>query len=426
MIGHSTEVTHTSMEDEIMNSTPEITNDPLLFDKLLEPIAASLQQLDQEPLSRAAKKLRFRLFVRVLLFRLFAQIQSLGLLVLDLKTTLAARDLGLPVLGLATIHDAFVRYPLAWFLQLTQALLADGVLLMIPELQVFGPLWCVDSSWWPLVHQLGWLQAQGFKGVRLHLGLSLNLLCPAAFVLSYDKSPTSTERPSLLALVVAGVTYITDRGYVSLPLYRELMERGAFFLIRERHNLRYRVLSELELTLEHLAGLAALSACRDEIIQLTRDAGGTVLRLVSFRCGGHYFVLATNRFDLTTAQLIRLYSWRWQVELLFRAWKHTLGALHLINLSERGIAIQFQVLLLASLLWVRLQQQVAQQAAASGVPAAAPQVVSPSPFPRTVTARLSTVFRVAWRLLKPAWRVLTNCLAQPFSVYLTAWAELNL
>jgi hypothetical protein len=49
---------------------------------LLEPIEASLQQRDSEPLSLAAKKLRFRLFV---------QIESLGMLVLDLKTNLAVR-----------------------------------------------------------------------------------------------------------------------------------------------------------------------------------------------------------------------------------------------------------------------------------------------------------------------------------------------
>jgi hypothetical protein len=83
------------------------------------------------------------------------------------------------------------------------------------------------------------------------------------------------------------------------------MERRAFFLIRERHHLRDRVLSELELTLEHLVGLAALSACRDEIIQLQRDECGTVLQLVSFRCGAHYFRLVTNRFDLTPAQIMR-------------------------------------------------------------------------------------------------------------------------
>lgn len=401
-----------------MNSTTEITTDPLLFDKLLAPLEATLQTLDAEPLSQAAKKLTLRCFVRVLLFRLFAQSGSLGNLALDLRTKIEARLLGLPVLGLSTIHDAFVRYPHAWFVALTQAVLHSGVLLPVPELEAFGPLWCVDSSWWPLVRQLGWLQRDGYQGVRLHLGLSLNLVCPAAFLLSYDKAPTSSERPNLLALVTAGVTYIADRGYVSLPLYRDIMEARAFFVIRERHNLRYRTLALLDLTLNALPSATLLRGCRDEIIQLTRDEAKTVLRLVSFGCGGHAFRLVTNRLDLTTAQVIRLYAWRWQVELLFRAWKHTLGALHLINLSGEGIAIQFQVLLLASLLWTALQQQVAQQAAAHGTP-------SPTRA-RTLTAQWSQVLQVRWRLRQPALRVLANCLAQPLTVYLVAWANLKL
>lgn len=406
-----------------MPSTAAITNDPLLFDKLLAPIEATLQQLDAEPLSQAAKKLRFRLFVRVLLFRLFAQIESLGLLVVDLRTATSARCLGLPRLGLSTLHDAFARYPHAWFVQLTQAVLAEGVLTTIPELTAFGPLWCVDSSWWPLVRQLGWLQRAGFQGVRLHLGLSLNHLCPAAFLLSYDRAPTSTERTSLLALVEAGVTYIADRGYVSVPLYRDLCERGAYFVIRERHTLRYRVLAALDLTVDGLVTAGRLRVVQDAVIQLTRDEVPTVLRLVEFWCGTHRFLVVTNRFDLTTAQIVRFYAWRWQVELLFRAWKHTLGALHLVHLSEHGIAVQFQVLLLASLLWARLQQETTQRAVASGgTPRRAPLPVPA----RTLTGRLSQAFRVGWRLCQKALRVVRNCLAQPLSTYLVACAELDL
>ena len=372
-----------------MPSTAPITDDPLLFDKLLAPIEATLQQLNAESLSQAAKKLRFRLFVRVLLFRLFAQIKSLGLLVVDLQTAPSARCLGLPRLGLSTLHDAFARYPHAWFVQLTQAVLAQGVLTTLPELAVFGPLGCVDSSWWPLVRQLGWLQRAGFQGLRLHLGLSLNHLCPAAFLLSYDKSPTSTERTSLLALVEAGVTYLADRGYVSVPLYRDLMERGAYVVIRERHTLRYRVLAALDLTVDGLVTAGRLRVVQDAVIPLTRGEVPTVLRLVEFWCGTHRFLVVTNRFDLSTAQIIRLYAWRWQVELLFRAWKHTLGALHLVNLSEHGIALQFQVLLLASLLWARRRQETTQRAAASGDGTRrAPQTTGR----RTLTGRLSQVF----------------------------------
>ena len=164
--------------------------------------------------------------------------------------------------------------------------------------------------------------------------------------------------------------------------------------------------------------MALLSGCRDEIIQLTRAEAGTVLRLVSFRCGRHAFRLVTNRFDLTTAQVLRLSSWRWQVALLFRAWKHTLGALHLINLSEDEIAIQFQVLLLASLWWGVWQQPAAQQAAAAGAPL--------PKRPRTLTAQWSQVLQVRWRRRQPALRLLANCLPQPLSVYWVEWAELKL
>lgn len=89
---------------------------------------------------------------------------------------------------------------------------------------------------------------------------------------------------------------------------------------------------------------------QDAIIQLTSDEVQTVQRVVEFWCGTHRFLVVTNRFDFTTAQIIRWYAWRWQVALLFRAWKHTLGALHRVNLSEHGMALPFQVWLLASLL----------------------------------------------------------------------------
>ena len=43
----------------------------------------------------------------------------------------------------------------------------------------------------------------------------------------------------------AGLTYVMDRGYVSIAFCRELMSLGAFFVIRERNNLQFRSLCEL-------------------------------------------------------------------------------------------------------------------------------------------------------------------------------------
>lgn len=258
------------------------------------------------------------------------------------------------------------------------------------------------------MRQLGWLASQGLTGVRLHLGLSLNTLCAANFVLSYAAAPGVSERRALLTLAQAGVTYILDRGDVSLPFDRELMERRCGFVIRKRNNLRWRTLCALE-TGAHPV-LPRLRQVSDQVVKLPRDPHGTLLRLVCFTCAGHQFRLVTNRFDLATHDLVQLSAWRWQVELLFRAWKHTLGGLHLLNLSAAGSAIQFHVWLIAPPLWALTQQTADHLSAAKSTPARSAR--------QTMTGSLSQLFQRAWRLRRQPWRLCANCLAQPFSRYL--------
>ena len=404
--------------------TPPLTieTEPLLFDKLLAPLEAVLQQLDQEPLSQAAEKLKFRLFVRILFFRLFARISSARDLITDLRCKPAARALGLPVVALSTLHDAFIRYPLAWFVRLHGSLLETLALAELPEVQALGQLWCVDSSLWQVATPLGWLVSAGAPGVRLHLAWALNTWTPATFRLSYDRAPSQHERQVLRALLQAGITYILDRGYLDLQLYLDCFARQAFFIVRERGNLCYRELSLIEPHLPTSYGFVA--ELRDAAIKLRRDPSGTIFRLVSFRIGVHQFKLLTNRWDLTTTQVILLYAWRWQIELIFRAWKHTLGALHWINLSEPGIEMQFHILLMASLLWAYLHQ--ARPATVAPEPARPEaDATAPTPAP-TITASLSRLFRVRWRWLRQHLRTACNCLALPVSVFFKELVVLRL
>lgn len=102
------------------------------------------------------------------------------------------------------------------------------------------------------------------------------------------------------------------------------------------------------------------------------------------------------------------------MELIFRAWKHTLGGLHLINLSEAGIATQFHLLLLASLLWAILQQRTESLAPA----AFTGRDEQSSQKAKTIAAQLSWIFQVPWRLLRRSLRPCANCLGQSFSFYL--------
>lgn len=74
----------------------------------------------------------------------------------------------------------------------------------------------------------------------------------------------------------------------------------------------------------------------DQIISCDNDPYRHVSRLVRFCVGGSEFFLLTDRRDLITFQVMLLYAYRWQVELIFRFLKRTMNGIHLINHSQEG------------------------------------------------------------------------------------------
>jgi len=384
----------------------EIRNDLPLFDKLLEPITEILAEFDASAVSQSAKILKFGLFTKLLFFRLFARIETLRDLVQDLETDSKARDLGFFRVGISTFHDAFARYSGQLFAQIFALLAERFPLEKVSELAALGQISLVDSSFFA-VSAVSWLVREGIKGVRLHLEFSLNNCQASEIYLTADKSPTTNERNILLKMAKAGVTFVMDRGYVSLEMCVKLIEAGAYFVLRERNSLKYRVLAENEVELPE--SLRLVKNIADVVIKLERETAQAVLRLVRFEVLGHQFQILTNRFDVATKEIIILYAWRWQIELIFRAWKHTLKGLHLINLSENGIKIQFYVMAIGAYLYALLQQKTEVKERDKE------QEKQPK---KTLTGRLSEIFQVGWRLRKRPLRLIKNYLSKPFSAYL--------
>jgi hypothetical protein len=92
-------------------------------------------------------------------------------------------------------------------------------------------------------------------------------------------------------------------------------------------------------------------------VRLTNAKGQPIYRLVSFQVGRERYLILTNRRDLTTFQVILLYAYRWQVELIFRFLKRSLNGLHLLSHSPEGVTLHFYALLITALLELRLKQQ---------------------------------------------------------------------
>jgi hypothetical protein len=338
---------------DVLNNNSENT---ILFHEITEPLTKLLKNPDYLPEIDSAKKLTFGYFVNLLLYFYLSGLDSLRSLITDLKTKDVAK-IGLFLVGLSTIHDAFCRYQARLLQNFYLALLKVAPVRIIEEFQELGPIAFVDGSIFPIAISAIWAEFKTYSNaVKLHLAFSLNDMLTSCFLVtaaSYD------ERKALAQLIEIGVTYIADRGYLSFELFKNINDKPAYFIIRVRKRLHYEIEQQLPIQLID-AVKAIFFQVTDELVRFNSDPHGRTYRRISFRTRQTLFILVTNRCDLTTFEIIRLYAFRWQIELFFRYFKRTLKAIHLLNIHENGVTIQFYMVLIAHLLVLRYKQQQLQ------------------------------------------------------------------
>ncbi len=182
----------------------------------------------------------------------------------------------------------------------------------------------------------------------------LNRMIPVDFLVGSGKS---SERQALRAMLVAGVTYIAARGYMCFKLFHDIGEAQSYFVFRVKHNLVYQTIETLVIELPS-AVQNLFHDVADERIRCSNDSHGHIYRLVRFRVAAEYYYILTNRFELSTFQVIMLYAYRWQVELLFRFLKRTMNGIHIVKNTKRGVTIQFYALMITALLELYMKQQI--------------------------------------------------------------------
>jgi hypothetical protein len=322
------------------------------FDVLFQPLESPLARHEHNHPPHHRETLHFKGFVRLLVYHFTKGCESGRQLLTD--TLSAAPELGLPEVKHSTFFDAFQRFPTVWFAGLLSFLLTVVVWKAIPELDALGKLYCVDGSLFPALTTMLWAEyTSQHRAIRLHLCFELNRMIAVQFLVDTGKS---NEKKALLQMLESDVTYIADRGYLSFPLLAAIAAAQAFFVFRAKANLVYKRVEKLPVnlptTVRHL-----FRQVTDQRVRLSNAQGRPIYRLVSFRVGQERYLILTNRLDLTTFQVILLYAYRWQVELIFRFLKRSLNGLHLLSHSKEGVTIQFYALLITALLELRLKQQ---------------------------------------------------------------------
>jgi len=334
-----------------MAQEQESSEEQTTFDELLSPLKEPLEKIEKERIIHHRETLAFTAFVRLLIYYFTKAPDSGRQLLTD--TLSASKKLRLGQVKRSTFFDAFNRFPVEWFAILLTTVLTAVSWKAIPELEALGKLYCVDGSIFPgLAHMLWAEYTSSHRAVRLHLCFELNRMIPVLFLV---QDGNSNEKSALRQMLEGGVTYIADRGYVDFDLLADIVTAQAHFVFRMKANLVYSVSETLTVDLPKVVS-HIFTQVTDQRVKITNADDEPIYRLVTFLVGSESYLVLTDRLDLTTFQVILLYAYRWQVELIFRFLKRSLNGLHLISTSENGVTIHFYALMIAALLELRLKQ----------------------------------------------------------------------
>jgi Transposase DDE domain len=283
-----------------------------VFDKLLEPVMPILEQIEQARRKHGNETLTWLTWVRALVYFFTKRCGSRN----AWAAALAGADpaLDLPPIPPMTLSDAMHRFPPVLLCQALAQLLASRAFPQHPELALLGDIYAVDGSEFPLLNGMSLPGSTAtLDRVKLHLKFRLNQLLPIDFLLATTEP---SERNALRRLLEPGATYVLDRGYFAFALLRDAIAAQAFVIMRAYHSMVVETVQELSVSVP-TALEQRWTGIRDRLVASAHpDADGMVFRLVEFRIGSSTYKLITTRTDLSTFQIMLLYAYRWQVEIV--------------------------------------------------------------------------------------------------------------
>jgi hypothetical protein len=329
--------------------------EPNVFEAIISPTIDSLREAaDSLEDDATIYALSFIPFTLNVIFWIVNGIKSVSQLVTQVKTSETERRLGLVVSSKTGYHEAFHRYTAKQYRGIFVQLLESLPLMEIPELASLGLIYLVDGSVFPAISSMEWACYKNrANAVKLHLCFELNRMIPVQFMSTHAKF---SEKKFLESIIEKHITYVCDRGYVSFALFYKICRRGASFVIRGKNNMRFEVVQNLSTAIPYR--FAALFATVSDVKAVfDNDPNRAEYRIVSFTVAGESYLLITSRVDLTTYQIIMLYAYRWQVELIFRLLKRTLKGIHLMAHHPKGVEGQFYLYMITYLLLLSLKQK---------------------------------------------------------------------
>ena len=175
-------------------------------------------------------------------------------------------------------------------------------------------------------------------GIKMHTLYEVKTDIPSMVYISDASLHYSKAMPMIT--YESGAYYVFDRAYMALFNLFAIHQVGAYFVVREKRNMRFKVVEDKYYNNPDSRILA------DQLIEftgyLTHKRYPEVLRRIVFYDveGSRRFVFYTNNLSVTAEAIALLYKYRWRVELFFKWIKQHLHVKEFYGNSENAVKIQ--------------------------------------------------------------------------------------
>jgi putative transposase len=322
-----------------------------IFGSLLKPIDRRWFQaaVDRHDADAYDKSFKSWDHLVTLLFAQLGSADSLRGLELAFNANAQAHyHLGVTEIARTTVSDANARRPTEPFAELFALLSVSADRTSRREGAAMTKL--IDASPIPLGKLCQWARWNGrIRGLKLHLVYDRQADVPCCVEIT--PANVNDVEVGRRTPIVAGTTYVFDKGYCHFGWWKKINDDGAFFVTRAKVNMRLRatgwrsrvpiagdgcsIIDDAEVVLASKGNARLPIPLRR--IRIKRDNGGKI-------------TLITNDLTRPAAAIASLYKSRWQIELLFRWIKQHLRIRKFLGKNENAIRLQILAAMIAYLL----------------------------------------------------------------------------
>ena len=190
--------------------------------------------------------------------------------------------------------------------------------------------------------------------IKLHVGLNHAGYLPE-FVSITEGSIHEVNIGKLLNFP-KGSMIAMDKGYNDYGWYKQLTDKGIFFVTRLKTNAKFRVVDRRSVL--KTKGITCDQTIEFTGVQIAKKCS-TRLRRIGYKDAttGKKYIFLTNNFKLSAKTIADIYKARWQVELFFKWIKQNLKIKSFIGTSKNAVLTQIWIAMCVYLLLAIIKLQ---------------------------------------------------------------------